>query len=298
MVTRLFCDKCGGEAVIYRKYSGEKLCKKHFFRSLEKKVYSNLREYLEKGLKVGLAVSGGKDSLTLAYIVTKFVKQRFRDIKLIAFIVDEGIKGYRDNSIRKAKLLLTKLEVPYVVFSFKKHFSITVDEAMEKTNKLNMACTYCGVLRRRALEIMSRNEKIDLLLTGHNACDIAQTIILNVIQGNLKNLSSSDLFPGTVRKEKPLKNILEREIALYASLREIDFCSIPCPYTRYSLRNEIRNFLTRLEENHPGITFSITSVGEKLKQKIKADVKVKKCVFCGFPTTKEVCKACELLKSL
>lgn len=292
------CIKCSKEAIIYRKYSGEKLCIKHFISSIENKVYLNIKEVFRNKRRVGLAVSGGKDSLAMSYIVNRIVKKKKWNVELIGLLVNEGIHGYRDKCISKALSLFEKLGLRLKLIEFNQLYSLTVDEIARRISNINMICSYCGVLRRRALEILGRREKVEVIFTGHNASDIAQTVIMNVIQGNIKHLSETIRFPEVILKEKPLGMILEKEVTLYAVLRKIDFCSTPCPYTRYSLRNEVRNFLSKLEENHSGITYSVIRLGEKLRKRVKTDILIKKCKICGFPTTKEICKACELLTSL
>lgn len=289
------CSKCSRDAIIYRKYSGERLCVKHFLSSIENKVYSRIRDVIKGKRRIGLAVSGGKDSLSMTYIINRIVKKKKWRVEIVGLLINEGISGYRDECISKALKFFEDLGLELKIVGFDQLYSLTVDEIARRINNINMICSYCGVLRRRALEMIGRRERVDLIFTGHNASDTAQTIVMNVIQGNIKHLSETVRFPGVILKEKPLSMILEKEVTLYATLRNIDFCSTPCPYTRHSLRNEVRNFLSKLEENHPGVTYSIIRLGEKLREKIKTDIVVKECKMCGFPTTKEVCKACELL---
>ena len=292
------CDRCTKDAIFFRPYSGERLCIKHFLKSVEEKVFAELRKYIKSGMKVGLAVSGGKDSLTLAYITSKFLqKRRIRDVEVKAIIIDEGIKNFRDKAVKIAQQQLSEWNVEYTMFRFAEEYTITIDQIREKVGS-RMTCTYCGIFRRRAFETLSKKLKLDLILTGHNADDISQTILLNIIQGNLKHLARTEEFPRTIPKKKPLRKVLEREIALYAVLRGIRFYPYPCPYSKEALRNEIRNFLFSLEEKHPGITYSILHIGEKIKEKIYYQIEVKKCKKCGFPTTRDVCKFCELMSSL
>ncbi len=292
-VTMGDCSYCSKPAVYYRRHSGERTCKKHFIASIDKRVRGEVRKYLRRESRVGLAISGGKDSLSLAHTMGK-LRSNFPKMKLVGLVVDEGIEGYRVPSIEKARKTLGMLNIEHRVFSFQEGFSTTVDEMVESSRGRNQACTFCGVLRRRALNMMAKDCGVEIVLTGHNADDVAQTVLLNIIQGNLKHLTQEIDFPGLLRREKPLKNLLEREITLYALLSGIDYYDMPCPYTRYSLRNEVRNFLVALEVGHSGATYSITRTGEKLKRGEK--VKMMRCRTCGHPTTRTICKACEIIE--
>ena len=291
------CTYCDKEAIYYRKYSGEYLCKKHFIKSIEDKVRRNIRSILRPDIRIGLAVSGGKDSLSMAYIIKK-ITSSYSTTELLGIIVDEGIPGYRDNSIKAAVKTLEKLDIGYEIGSIEEYYDFKLVDIINEENR-STACTYCGVFRRRILDILSRKNNVDYLFTGHNASDFAQTVLLNVIQGNLKYLTS-ELKPNdiTIPRIYPLRYILEKEVTLYAYLRKIEYYDKPCPFTRFSLRNDIRNFLTHLEKQRPGITYNIVRLGDKLKKMGHERYILKPCKLCGFPTTREICKVCELLKKI
>ena len=99
------CYSCGAPAIIYRKYEGRAWCKKHFTIQLEAKVKKTIRKnrLIKPNDKVCVAISGGKDSSLLLYLLNKFFRKR-PDIEIFALAVDEGIKGYRDESIKTCLL--------------------------------------------------------------------------------------------------------------------------------------------------------------------------------------------------
>lgn len=292
------CSYCNNEAIYRRRYSGENLCIKHFIKTIDEKVYRTINPVIRHGDKIGLAVSGGKDSLVMAYIVNKIVKRiRGRSLELVALIIDEGIRGYRDKSVEAAVNHLMEWGIKYRVGYVSEVFETTVDELVAKQNK-NLSCTYCGLLRRRLLNLLAEEEGVTKIFTGHNASDIAQTIILNMLQGNVRNIMYETEAPDAIPRIYPLKKILEQEATLYAYLTRIEYYDKPCPYTRYSIRNDIRNFLTKMENKRPGVTFSIIASAEKIKKEIGKKIRMNKCYICGQPTTRKICKVCELSKEL
>jgi len=290
------CSYCDKPAVYHRKYSGEWLCKDHFTRSIERKVLKTIREYLHPGIKIGLGVSGGKDSLTMSYIIRKITK-RDPKTKLFAILIDENISDYREHSLNYAKKFLNKIGIPYKIFSFKEYYGIGIDEIVMRTGKPQLACTYCGVLRRRLFDIVALEYDLEMIFTGHNANDVSQTILLNVIQGNLDHLISKRRYiEGYIPRIYPLKYIREEEIVLYANIKKIPYYPGHCPYRPYVLRNKIRLFIEELERERQGIIYNIISLGEKL-QEIEREEKLEKCMICGFPSKRRICKACEILTS-
>ena len=312
MVICTFCKR--RDAVYMRPYSGEKLCAKCFIGSIENKVRATIAEYdmFQHDDKIMVAVSGGKDSVTLLHILAKLV-EKFPKSSLCAVTVDEGIKGYREEALKFAVKNCRKLNVEHVVTSFKDLFGVKLDElvrAIQKTRTDDTRgltpCAYCGVLRRRALNVAAREAGVDKLATAHNLDDETQTILLNLLHGDALRIARvnpvlAESHPKLVQRVKPLCEVPEKEIAFYAYQRRIKFQSVPCPYASTALRNDIRLFLNRMEEKHAGIKFTLFKSVEKIKpalEKAVAETKLRECKLCGEPTVDDVCKVCQILQTL
>ena len=121
-----------------------------FSHALAKEIANNgfSVTIIEKNDKICVALSGGKDSSLTLYLLHKFFGER-PDIEISALTVDEGISGYRQESIKIAKSLCKKLGVELHIVSFKGEFGKSLDEIVK--NKKARVCTYCGVLRRYLL---------------------------------------------------------------------------------------------------------------------------------------------------
>lgn len=256
--------------------------------------------------KTIVAVSGGKDSVTLLHILTK-VESSFPKAKLCAVTVDEGIKGYRDEAIKLAKKHCRELNIEHIIISFKEMYGYKLDEIVNMTNETGLKpCSYCGALRRRALNITARELGADKLSTAHNLDDETQTIFLNILHGDVQRIArvkpSLDIIhPKLVQRIKPLCEVPEREVALYAYLKGIDFQRIPCPYVETALRSDIRVMLNRMAEKYPSIKFTIFRSMEKVRPALEAmaeEAKLQECKMCGEPTSGEICQPCKMLQEL
>jgi uncharacterized protein (TIGR00269 family) len=311
MVTCTFCKR--RDAVYMRPYSGEKLCAKCFMGSIEDKVRATVAKYemFQPDDNIMVAVSGGKDSVTLLHVLAKMEKD-YPKASLCAVTVDEGIKGYRDEALKFAVKNCRRLGVEHVVTSFKDLFGVKLDELVkliqEKTQVQSRLtpCAYCGVLRRRALNVAARKAGVDKLATAHNLDDETQTILLNMVHGDALRIARVKPFlterhPKLVRRVKPLCEVPEREIAFYAYLRRIEFQGVPCPYASTALRNDIRVMLNRMEEKHAGIKFTLFKSAERIRpalERMAKEAKLRECKFCGEPTVDDVCKPCSMLREL
>src|SRR6266849_7303465 len=125
------CDRCDNTAVYSRKYSGENLCASCFSNSILQKTARTISKYnmIKNGDVVGVAVSGGKDSLSLLHALKKISESH--NFKIKAITIDEGIPHYRDEALEIVRNFCFNIGVEYKVFSYKEIFDITLEESLE-----------------------------------------------------------------------------------------------------------------------------------------------------------------------
>lgn len=257
--------------------------------------------------RIAVGISGGKDSAVLLDILFR-LEESYPDATIIPITIDEGIRGYRDKALQAARQLTDKLGLKLVVRSFKDLFGYSLDEMMQKKNSSNGfgACSYCGVFRRRALNIAAHEVKADVVATGHILDDEAQTIMMNVMRGDSRriartNRSRDDPIEGLVPRVKPLIEITERDVIAYAHHNELPYHDIPCPYANEAYRNDLRMFLNRMEYKRPGTLLAILRSGDEITRAFEhtaAPPQIHYCSICGEVTSGRICKACEILADL
>jgi uncharacterized protein (TIGR00269 family) len=258
---------------------------------------------LEPHDTVVVALSGGKDSVTLLRILSK-LEQRFPPARLIALTIDEGISGYRDEAISISREACEDLQIEHVVASFKELFGLTMDDVASRSNELQ-PCSYCGVLRRKAMNEGARRLGATKLATAHNLDDEAQTALLNVMHGDVERITQASQTSAKpparfIPRIKPLAEVPERETALYAYASGVRFQTTPCPHGQDALRGDIRVMLNRLELKHLGLKYTIARSIEKLSATaggIEQHRGFRSCKICGDPTPNDVCEACLMLRS-
>ena len=292
------CTKCHiAPSVYHRPYSGERLCAACFNESLFERVKKTVGKYdmFEYDSRIAVGVSGGKDSLALLRLLHRLERDR-PYAELVAVCVDEGVKGYRDEALSFAEKNCRELGVEMYTVGFKELFGETMDEIAARDRELG-ACSYCGVLRRRALDEAAKAMDADRLATGHNLDDMAQSVLLNVLRGDVVRMDAfhpgGQSLEGFVRRVKPLCEVPERETTFYAYVNGLEFQSLPCPYAEEAMRSDVRRFLNRMEVRRPGTKFIVYQTGLKIRGRGDGGV-VGRCRVCGSPARGDLCRACEL----
>jgi len=304
------CSKCGNKAVYHRKYEGTYFCKRHFLDSVEAKAKRTIRRgrMIERNERIAFALSGGKDSSAALFMMHKLFRRR-RDLKFFAITIDEGIPGYRDESLKIAKLLCKKLRVKHHVFSFEDELGKPLSKKVREINRAReerwegTACTYCGLARRWLLNMKARDLGATKICFGMNLDDEVQGILMDYIRGDLVRLArmggepvlKSRLF---VPRIKPFREIPEREIGLYALLSGLKIQENECPFIE-GPRFRVRDFINVLESESPGTKFSILNTFHRLLPGVRDIVKeanseLVRCEKCGEPSSQKICKTCEL----
>ncbi|NLV08470.1 TIGR00269 family protein [Halomicrobium mukohataei] len=327
------CDKCGAPAVMHAAYSGLHMCEEHFCRTVEKRVRRRIREdglvprdaTPEDPETWVIGLSGGKDSVVLTQILQDVFAEDPR-IELVALSIHEGIEGYRDESLDASVALTDALGIRHEVVSYDEEFDVRMDEVVEDDPEGMAACAYCGVFRRDLLSKYADELDADKLLTGHNLDDEAETALMNFLEGDVTQIAQhfdSSLGPfdadgdGPADRErpetdqhipraKPLRDIPEKEVALYARFEELPAHITECPHAEEAYRGEIQDLMLGLEENHPGTRHSIMAGYEKLaalaaeayRSEDDRDADFGECERCGAPTGRDRCRKCNLLDAL
>ena len=295
------CSKCKKSAITFIRYNGTHLCKDHFIQYVERRIKKDIKKQgkTENNCRIGIAISGGKDS-TVALCAARDIFSKRANVDLIGITVDEGIKNYRDESIKIARDNCKGLGVEHHVISFKDMVGKTMDDIASKHDELG-ECSYCGVFRRLCLNKKSKEIGIHKLVTGHNLDDMAQSILMNFVNGDVQKLARlgphKKIQPGLVPRMFPLRVIPEKEVALYAIAKNIEYHDGECPYSTRALRGVFRDVIDDLEYKNPGTRHSILNSYDGIKEPLLdkyPPAELNKCSRCSEPTSQDVCKACIL----
>lgn len=277
-------------------------------RSIEDKTSRTISKYsmIERNDVVAVGVSGGKDSLSLLYVLKQLFDHHDSNNGLVAVTIDEGISGYRDESLQIVKEFCSQLKVESRIFSYKSLFGMDMDEAMvHRPSEKMSSCSMCGTFRRRAIDLAAENVGANVIATAHNLDDQVQSFMINLLAGDAERIGWTYPQPGEygtrMKKIKPFAEIYEYEIAFYALQREIPFQSEECPYMNESIRSDLRVFFNEMEKRHPGMKYNAYNTMLKVSKVMRDSGPQsgrRKCSSCGRISTGEICSVCSLVNVL
>ena len=252
------------------------------------------------GERVAVAVSGGKDSLSLLKVLHLMGRW-----PLVAISVDEGVKGYRDEALAHAAALTKDLGVEHITTSYQELFGFSLDQALNWKDERDVSsCSFCGVFRRRAIDEAAVKVRASVVATAHNLDDFIQTFMMNLLHGDVARLGwldpayTDESFP--VRRVKPFMELYEEEVALYAYETGVPFQSVACPYMHEGLRSEVRDYLNQMEAGHPGIKNVLLRSSLEVISRFahSADKVSVPCSICGKPSSSGLCNVCRMKEEI
>jgi uncharacterized protein (TIGR00269 family) len=291
------CKRCDKPAVVRLKYAKLNLCGEHFLEYIEMRVEKAIRRYrmLDGVKRILVGLSGGKDSLSLLYILS-----RLRDklgVELIGLHIDLGLSVYSEASRRAVVKACEETKTPCIIVSLKELVGYTMPELVAKTKR--PACSLCGLLKRYLLNAAAIELGVDAVALGHHMDDILEFALKDFLSMDLTSLSKmTPITPGypgvAARRLKILYEVQESELELYAKLRGVDYVTSQCPFKYYDpFRLAARRLFNELEERAPGFKISFIRRLAKTARSL-VEEKIEPCRYCNMPSSTGVCGVCKL----
>ena len=274
------------------------------FMDVESKVVETIGKYklLKKSEKVVVALSGGKDSTSVLYILKKLGY----DVR--GLMIDLGLGEWSKIHNRNMERFCLDSDIPLTVVDLKGELGqgICFIKAVLKKRKGMTGCSVCGTVKRWILNRWARKLGGDVLVTGHNLDDEAQNVLMNFLKGNAvlgarsapktgQVASRKSQVAGFVQRVKPLFFVPESEIRKYAEKMGFDILYDRCPCAFGTYRVETRDWMSNISD---GEKLKIVSGFLKIKDKLVVESELRKCVECGEPSSGELCNFCGIVSCL
>ena len=201
---------------------------------------------IEEGDKIAVALSGGKDSITL--LMGLKALQRFypKHFDLIAISVNPGFEFFNSTFLEN---ICNKIGVEFI--QAESH----IKEIVFDIRKEKSPCSLCANLRRGILNSTAIEHGCNKLALGHNEDDVLETFFLNILYaGNISTFAPvSYMDRSKVTLIRPLIYAPEKEIRKFIKRENITVMQKNCPMDGVSKREDMKELLYKLSLKIPNV---------------------------------------------
>lgn len=272
-------------------------CKECFIKHYERRVENLIKRHklVRKGDKILVAVSGGKDSLSCANVLSK-LREKF-DFELGVLHIDVGIpECTNERTLNVVEGFCRERDITFHFYDLSGFLGGTTAEVAKVTRR--PLCSLCGMLKRYVFNRFARENGYNKIATGHCADDVTRFFFKNWISrdflwiSKLKPITVSD-HPKVVTRIRPLYEMLEAENLAYIQIQQIPIAG--CSRCSYFLRRDKWFDILRLIDEHKkDFKFNFVKALEVAEISSKEKRDFGECANCGEPTDGDVCAVCRV----
>ena len=292
------CLKCPAQAQVEVRRHHAAFCGPHYLEFFETQVRRAIARWkmLTPQDRVLVAVSGGKDSLSLWEVLSRL------GYSTTGLYIHLGIGEYSDLSQEKCQRFASERGLPLLIVDLRRHYGLGLPELARRLHRV--PCSGCGLSKRYILNKEALDRGFTTVATGHNLDDEAATLLGNILhwqEGYLARQSPAleASHHRLVKRVKPLYLLSEKETASYALLRRIDYIADECPHAEGALSLLYKDALNRIELQSPGakgqfVSGFLDKAHARFQGADQEAGSLRECLTCGYPTTGDVCNFCRM----
>lgn len=213
-------------------------------------------DMIKPGDRIGVGVSGGKDSLALLVLLAELKKYNHKPFELEAVTVDLGF-GMDFSSIEN---LCRDLDVPFNLV----HTQIApviFDYRQEKN-----PCSMCAKMRRGAINQTLLERGLNKLALGHHYDDAVETFMMSLLyEGRISCFQPvTDLDRTGIIQIRPMLYLHEQTIDNFANKMQLPVIQNRCPVDKRTKREEIKKLVYELSGRYPDLKERVFGAMQRL----------------------------------
>ena len=214
---------------------------------------------IDKGDKIAVCISGGKDSMLLAKLMQELQRHSEIPFELVFLVMNPG---YNEANAKKIEENAKRLHVPITVFESDVF-------AVSETVNAQSPCYMCARMRRGHLYAKAKELGCNKIALGHHKSDVIETTVMGMlyggqIQGMLPRIKSTN-FEG-MELIRPMYCILEEDILRWKEYNGLDFIACACKFTQkttgtdedgFSARRRVKEWIAQLKKENGNVENNI-----------------------------------------
>lgn len=211
---------------------------------------------IEAGDKIGVGVSGGKDSLALLVLLAELRKFHPAEFTLEAITIDMGL----DMDYSAVAALCERLDVPFT--QVKTEIAPIIFEHRKEKNP----CSMCAKMRRGALNEALLSRGLSKLALGHHYDDAVETFMMNLLfEGRIGCFQPvTDLDRTGIVQIRPMLYIHEKTVDNFVKKQALPVIENRCPVDKYTKREEVKKLIYDLSQQYPDLKERVFGAMQRL----------------------------------
>lgn len=201
----------------------------------------------ENNDRILIGVSGGKDSMALAYALNIYQKFNFVNFKIIPAILDLGFDGFDASKISE---YFASIGLKLEVVDAKDVYPILKEQQKEYKH---LPCSICSRMKKAAINKIAKELHCNKVAFAHHADDAIETLFMNEIYGGRVATfqPKMHLERANIHFIRPLILAREKEIKELVKEMNIPIFSSHCPNDGITKRAEMKTLLDEIYEQYP-----------------------------------------------
>lgn len=203
-------------------------------------------QMIENGDKIAVGLSGGKDSMTLLYVLKSLQRFYPKSFELMAITVDPGFESF---DLKAMEEFCKKLDVPYKVV--KTEIAQIVFDVRKETNP----CSLCAKMRKGALNHALQESGYQKVAYAHHKDDFIETMMLSLLfEGRFQSFMPKTLLDETnITVIRPFLYVREADVKGFCNKYQIPITKSPCPMDGHTKREYVKELIRQLNKENPGV---------------------------------------------
>ena len=209
---------------------------------------------IKEGDKILLAVSGGKDSLSLFHLLRHFQRHAPIHFDLGVVTIDPQVEGFEPQAL---KSFFKKFDTPY----FFEEFPIL--EQAKESMKGDSYCSFCARIKRGLMYKVARLEGYNVLALGQHLDDLSESLMMSMFHnGKIQTMKAHYINDAKdLRVIRPMAYVRERQLADFAATANLPVIADSCPacFTMPTERDHFKQWLLTEEKRTPNLYKNLLS---------------------------------------
>ncbi len=220
---------------------------------------------IKDGDKILLAVSGGKDSLSLFHILRHFQRHAPIKFELGIVTIDPQVDGFEPQALDD---FFKKFDTPYFFEEF------PIMEQAKESMKGDSYCSFCARIKRGLMYKVARREGYNVLALGQHLDDLAESLMMSMCHnGKIQTMKAHYINDvKDLRVIRPLVYVRERQLADFAKTTKLPVIADSCPacFTMPTEREYFKNLLLNEEKRTPNLYKNLLSAMRPMLDEVNA----------------------------